>query len=113
MNSRSFTQILSAILVLLCFSIPSAVAQNGAEVFMGRWGLHLPGGAGWLHVHDDNGYLDAELLWYGGSVLPVANVYVSDGKLVVTRVANVKRSDDRTHQTREEVHSVHNLDRHK
>ena len=95
MKTRSFTQILPLLLIL---STHSALAQNTAEDFMGRWGLFLPGGAGWLHVHNDNGYLDAELLWYGGSVLPVANAYMADGKLVVTRVANVKRDDDRSHQ---------------
>lgn len=97
MKSRSLTQILTTTLLLLCISVPSVMAQAGADAFMGRWGLYLPGGAGWLHVHDANGYLDAELLWYGGSVLPVANVYVDGDKLVVTRVAEVKRSDDRSH----------------
>ncbi len=61
---------------------------------MGRWALHLPDGAGWLHVHDNEGFLDAELLWYGGSVLPVANVYVNDGVLTVTRTSNVVRQRD-------------------
>ena len=67
--------------------------DHPAEAFMGRWSLFLPGGAGWLHVHNDNGYLDAELLWYGGSVLPVANAYMAGDKLVVTRVRNTKRGD--------------------
>ena len=58
---------------------------------MGRWALHLPDGAGWLEVHDRNGFLDASLLWYGGSVLPVANVNVSGGVLMVSRVSSVTR----------------------
>ena len=102
MKTRSFTPILLAIFVLLGSSSLTALAQNGAgsdaEDFMGRWALYLPGGAGWLNVHNDHGYLDAELLWYGGSVVPVANAYVNDGQLVVTRVGTVKRSDDRSHQ---------------
>ena len=83
------------ILILLAvFSTPplaTAWAQNEAAPFMGRWALHLPDGAGWLHVHDEEGYLDAELLWYGGSVLPVSNVYVNDGVLTVTRNYDVVR----------------------
>ena len=75
-----------------------SMAQPGADAFMGRWSLFLPGGAGWLHVNDDNGYLDAELLWRGGSVLPVENVYMDGAKLVVTRIANVNRGDGRTHR---------------
>ena len=88
------------VLILLFFvaAAPTThqpVNDQPAEAFMGRWSLFLPGGAGWLHVHKNNGYLDAELLWYGGSVLPVANAYMAGDKLVVTRVRNVKK-DDRT-----------------
>lgn len=97
MKTRSLTQILLTTLVLLSFSSTATQAQDGAEDFMGKWALFLPNGAGWLNVHNDHGYLDAELLWYGGSVLPVANVYMSDGKLIVTRVAEVKRSEERKH----------------
>ena len=69
-------------------------AQNEAAPFLGRWALYLPGGAGWLDVHQDEGYLDAELLWYGGSVLPVANAYIDDGVLTVTRQYEVVRQRD-------------------
>ena len=98
MKTRSVTQILLPIFVALFFSTTPAIAQDDAEEFMGRWALYLPGGAGWLNVHNDHGFLDAELLWYGGSVLPVANAYIADGKLVVTRVRDVKRNDGRSHQ---------------
>lgn len=98
MKTRSLTQILLTTLVLLGFSTIPGQAQDGAKDFMGKWALYLPGGAGWLNVHNDHGYLDAELLWYGGSVLPVANIYTSNGKLIVTRVSTVKRSDMRNQQ---------------
>ena len=74
-----------------------AAAQDDADAFMGRWALHLPGGAGWLEVQDEHGYLDASLLWYGGSVVPVASVNISDGVLTVTRTNAVKRAAGRTH----------------
>lgn len=95
--------VLSLLLVAaLSFSLSTpGIAQVNSELYMGRWSLFLPGGAGWLNVHKDNGYLDAELLWYGGSVLPVANVHIAgDGSLVVTRVQNVKRDGPgmRSHQ---------------
>ncbi len=94
---KSLAQHLLATILVLCVSASIVRAQAGAEDYMGRWSLFLPGGAGWLNVHNDKGYLDAELPWYGGSVLPVANVYVADGKLVVTRVGQAERDDDRTH----------------
>ncbi len=84
----------------LLFSLPltgQVAAQDDADAFMGRWALHLPGGAGWLEVHDDHGYLDASLLWYGGSVLPVASANISDGVLTVTRTNSVNRGAGRTH----------------
>lgn len=67
--------------------------------FLGMWGLDIEGGGiGWLHVNEEKGYLDAELLWIGGSVLPVANVYLADeNTLVVTRTSNAQKSAERTH----------------
>ncbi len=39
------------------------------KIFMELWSIDIEGGAvGWLEVHDKNGYLDADLLWIGGSV---------------------------------------------
>ncbi|NNE78357.1 MAG: DUF1080 domain-containing protein, partial [Pricia sp.] len=46
----------------------------------------------------DQGFLDAELLWIGGSVLPVSHIYLADDQtLVVTRTYEIKKSEDRTH----------------
>ncbi|WP_149275609.1 3-keto-disaccharide hydrolase [Pareuzebyella sediminis] len=70
-----------------------------ANTFDGMWGLEIEsGGVGWLHVHEDQGFLDAELLWIGGSVLPVSHVYLADeNTLVVTRTYEAKKSENRTH----------------
>ena len=67
--------------------------------FEGMWGLDIEGGGvGWLHVHQEQGFLDAELLWIGGSVLPVSNVYLADeNTLVVTRSFDLKKVEGRTH----------------
>ena len=34
------------------------------------------GGAGWLGVEQKDGYLDASILWGGGSVVPVDSVFI-------------------------------------
>ncbi len=73
---------LSIIFALLAFT---ANAQDPTDFFEGRWALHLPGGAGWLEVTHDQGFLDASLLWYGGSVLPVASANITGSVLTVTR----------------------------
>jgi hypothetical protein len=70
-------------------------AQATINSFFGRWSLYLPGGAGWLEVHPEKNYPDASLLWYGGSVEPVDNVYMDEDKLVVTKVSKeVRKKDD-------------------
>lgn len=69
-------------------------ATPAAEQFLGRWALTIPGGgAGWLEVKQERGYLDGSILWGGGSVLPVSSVTIADGVLTVTRVRDVERKD--------------------
>jgi hypothetical protein len=76
-------------LLALLFSIPIVTnAMDSVKPFLGRWGLYLPNGAGWLEVKQMDGYLDASLLWYGGSVEPVSNIYMEGETLVVTRIRN-------------------------
>ncbi len=93
-----------AFLVLLLVMAPNSFANNISEpneagAFMGKWGLDIEGGGvGWLNVHQKQGFLDAELLWIGGSVLPVGHVYLADeNTLVVTRTHEMKKSKDRAH----------------
>lgn len=78
--------------------------QNSKKDFYGMWTIAIDGGSvGWLNVHENKGYLDAELLWQGGSVLPVADVYFEDDKnLVVTRV-NERRMGQRDENGRKFV----------
>src|SRR5690606_29550701 len=71
-----------------------AGAQEQAEPFLGRWALTIPGDrAGWLSITNDQGYLDGEILWGGGSVVPVESVYINGDTLVVTRHEDVERKD--------------------
>ena len=77
--------------VLLCIVTFSTVAQDVGP-FLGRWALTIPsGGAGWLEVTQQAGYLDGRILWGGGSVVPVESVYVVGDTLYVTRVKKVER----------------------
>ena len=69
-------------------------AAAPGDAFFGRWALTIPGGgAGWLEVKQEKGWLDGSILWGGGSVLPVASVTIADGVLPVTRVREVPRKD--------------------
>ena len=92
--------ILTLILSAGVFAYTPDQAKNVKDEnpFLGMWTLSIEDGAvGWLEVHEKLGYLDANLLWRGGSVLPVSHVYlVNDKNLVVTRTREVKRGN-RTH----------------
>ena len=94
--THSSLAFLALTLSVFLFSPTDTRAQGS---FAGMWTLEVEDGAvGWLEVHNKNGYLDANLLWKGGSVVPVANVYqVDENNLVVTRTQTVDRSDDRQH----------------
>ncbi|MHC4109647.1 MAG: family 16 glycoside hydrolase [Planctomycetota bacterium] len=78
-------------LLSICVSVR---ASETANPFLGRWALTIPGGgAGWLSVVQKDGYLDASILWGGGSVVPVDNVFVDGPSLIVTRNRRVERKD--------------------
>lgn len=58
--------------------------KTDVKEFMGMWTLAIDGGSvGWLQVKQEDGYLDANLLWQGGSVLPVPYVYIAGNILYV------------------------------
>ena len=87
------------IFVLLIFAILANAQPDVRREFFGMWALEVENGAaGWLDINDEKGFLDAELLWQSGSVVPVSNVYFkNEHTLVVTRTNSVRRSDSRTH----------------
>lgn len=83
----------SLILVAMLCLCATAVASE-ADPFIGRWALTIPGGgAGWLGVTQENGYLDAGILWGGGSVVPVDSVFTANDSLCVVRLQKAERKD--------------------
>ncbi len=94
-------QILCAALMMVSLG---AMAAEDATPFLGRWALTIPGGgAGWLGVTQERGYLDAHILWGGGSVLPCDSAYVEGGKLYVTRNHEIERKDAEGKVVRKQV----------
>jgi len=87
-------------LVLLTTCVSVWAAEN-ANPYIGHWALTIPGGgAGWLGVTQEDGYLDASILWGGGSVVPVSSVYMDGDILNITRIRKVERKDARGEVTR-------------
>jgi len=66
------------ILIVACLGIATSYSQD-TNPFVGRWALTIPGGgAGWLGVTRQKNWYDATILWGGGSVVPVDNVFFND-----------------------------------
>ena len=71
------------------------VKKAGIADFLGQWTIDVKGGGvSWLEVRQENGYLDGDLLWIGGSVSPVSNLYVTGKNLIVTSTGNVVGTRD-------------------
>ena len=83
---------LTAAIFFLAITLLASKAQK-PDGFYGMWTIEIEGGSvGWLHVFENNDFLDAELLWRGGSVLPVQSVYlVDDDNLMVMRASEITR----------------------
>jgi hypothetical protein len=70
------------------------VRAGDVDPFLGRWALQLPNGPGWLEIRQEDGYLDADILWLWGSVVPVSSVYLNGDHLYITRNREVVREKD-------------------
>ncbi len=90
--------IAAAFVIVSCKPNPEAEApvKTSINELTGQWTLDIEGGmVGWLDVRQEEGYLDADLLWKWGSVEPVANVFMTaDRGLMVTRTNDVAVEKD-------------------
>jgi len=67
----------ATIFIVFYLTFVSVPAAEVANPYIGRWALTIPGGAaGWLGVEQEDGQLKAGILWGGGSVVPVTDVYI-------------------------------------
>jgi len=82
------------LIVSLIWSIAAVAASGESGSFTGRWALHLPNGASWLEVRQEEGFLDGDLLWRWGSVTPAASVLMNGESLIVTRAEEKERNKD-------------------
>src|SRR6059036_1798544 len=80
--------------VSLVFTVATLAAIAAENPFLGQWELTIPGGAaGWLGVEQNNGKLQASMLWGSGSVDPVASAKVEGDQLLLTRHYQIERAD--------------------
>lgn len=95
-----FTMMLM-LFIISCTNTPKENASQPAQktdisAFLGQWTIDIEGGSvGWLEVRQEDNYLDGDVLWGGGSVLPVSDIFLAkDQVLVVQRSNNIVRKRD-------------------
>jgi hypothetical protein len=61
-------------------------AKTDISEFLGQWGFDIKtGGIGWLDIRQENGYIDADVLYVGGSIVPASYVSVIGDVLYIGR----------------------------
>jgi hypothetical protein len=83
-------------LLIIMAGHTQAMAQS-ADAFLGVWALDLDyenSNAGWMEITQEDGYLDASVLWQGGSVTPVDFVFVKGKDMILTRSNRIVRAKD-------------------
>ena len=88
---------LTTLALSVLFSISTLFAQSEVNPFIGMWALDLDysdNTAGWIEVRQENGYLDADILWRWGSVMQVDYVLMMQGHLTITRINDVVRRNE-------------------
>jgi hypothetical protein len=82
------------LIIIATFWIASSCKENKDHVvqnsdvsrFLGQWTFDIgTNQVGWLEVRQEEGYLEADLLWAEGSVLPVPYIFMGDERLYVGR----------------------------
>ncbi len=75
---------------------PVPVQKTDITEFFGQWTIDIQGGSvGWLEVRQEDKFINADILWGGGSVLPVSNIFLAgDRTLMIQRSNNVVRKRD-------------------
>jgi hypothetical protein len=93
-----FIFVLASFSLLSCKVEPRNTPLQKTDIteFLGPWTIDIEGGwVGWIDVRKEENYLDADILWEGGSVLPVSNIFIAkDQVLVIQRSNNVVRKRD-------------------
>jgi len=87
-----------ALVATSCKTTTTEVAAPKTDIseFLGQWTIDIEGGSvGWIEVRQEENYLDADILWGGGSVLPVSSIFLAkDNVLIIQRSNNVVRKRD-------------------
>ncbi len=97
------------LVLILSVACPGNGQYSPADPYLGMWALTLDyesSNAGWLEVRQEEGYLDAELLWRWGSVYPVDFTFVKNDKLMLNHGSDVIKESDEEGNTSRTIRPV-------
>ncbi len=99
---------LGSFFVTSCKVEPTVVPVQKATIndFLGQWTIDIgDGSVGWLEVRQEDNYLDADVLWGGGSVLPVSNIFLAKDQLLMVQRSNnvVRKSDEKNNPVKTQI----------
>lgn len=100
-NCLFISAVVSTLIFTSCGNIKKEPDQGsfqkvGISDFTGQWTIDIAGGSvGWIEVRQEENYIDGDILWGGGSVLPVSNIFLAgDQTLFVQRSNDIIRKRD-------------------
>ena len=90
--------LISAALISFTSVTPRSPLQ-GTDInrFLGQWTVDIQGGSvGWIEIRQENNFINGDVLWGGGSVLPVSNIFLASGNMLIIQRSNnvVRRRDE-------------------
>lgn len=80
--------LMAGVLLFSSFDGKKDVAPAPANIsdFLGQWGFNIKaGGIGWLDIRQEKGYIDADVLYQGGSIVPATSAYMVGDVLYLGR----------------------------
>lgn len=93
-SDMKYKLIIAALLIVILggSQVESLAQEESVGSFLGMWALTLDyenNKAGWLEVRQEDGYLDADLLWRWGSVTAVGHTMVLGDNLLLVQGRDV------------------------
>jgi hypothetical protein len=91
--------LVSFIGLLLILVSPSKARAQSADPFLGLWALDLDypnSNAGWMEITQEEGYIDASVLWRWGSVFQVEFLFTLEDHLIITNSRRLVREENKS-----------------
>jgi hypothetical protein len=100
--------VLASVSIISCKNgtVTEPAKKTDISEFLGQWTLDIQGGTvGWLEVRQETNYLDGDILWIGGSVVPVSGMFLAKDHILVVQRSNnvVRKSDENKNPVRTQV----------